>query len=141
MGYGPSKGGTGGNALPYYASVRLMVKRASYIEEKKEKIGHVMSIETIKNKTAQPFKKCEINAIYPTMRNGKIFAGVDTFSDVINIAIDNELIKQSAAWFLLPGQEAKVNGLAKVYKHYEDNPGEYQELYNKVVELNNINNG
>lgn len=138
MGYGPSKGGTGGNALPYYASVRLMVKRAGYIEEKKEKIGHTMSIETIKNKTAPPFKKCEVNAVYPTVRNGKVFAGVDVFSDVINIAIDADIIKQAGAWFTLSNGE-KANGLTKLYKYYEDNLEQFDELYNEVVELNNNN--
>ena len=135
MGYGPSKGGTGGNALPYYASVRIMVKRASYLEEKKEKIGHTMSIETIKNKTSQPFKKCEVNAIYPTVRNGKVFAGVDVFSDVIHQAIDADIIKQGGAWFTLPNGE-KANGLTKLYKHYLDNLDQFDSLYNEVVKLN-----
>lgn len=138
MGYGPSKGGTGGNAIPYYASVRLMVKRAGYIEEKKEKTGHTMSIETVKNKTAPPFKKCEVNAVYPTVRNGEVFAGLDVFSDVIHLAIDNDLIKQGGAWFTLPNGE-KANGLTKLYKHYQDHQEQFDELYNEVVELNNSN--
>lgn len=134
--YGPSKGGTGGNAIPYYASVRLMVKRAGYLEERKEKVGHTMSIESVKNKTAPPFKKCEVNAVYPTERNGEVFAGIDVFSDVIHIAIDNDVIKQGGAWFSTPSGE-KVNGLAKLYKHYLDNSEQFNELYNEVVELIN----
>lgn len=133
--YGPKSGTTGGKAVQYYSSIRLDLNRVNWIEEAKEKVGQVVSIQAVKNKTHTPFKKAEIPFIFPTERNGKIIAGVDVFADTVNIALDKGIIEQHGAWFLMPHKEKKVPGLQKVYDYYLENEEHFLELKQQVLDL------
>lgn len=136
LGYGPKTGTAGGKAVQYYASIRLDLNRVNWIEEAKEKVGQVISIQTVKNKTHTPFKKAEIPFIFPIQRGDKIIAGVDVFADTVNIALDKGVIEQHGAWFLMPHKEKKVPGLQKVYDYYLENTEHFNELKLQVLELN-----
>lgn len=139
-GYGAKSGTTGGKAVQYYSSIRLDLNRVEWIEKAKEKIGQVVSIQTTKNKTHTPFKKAEINFIFPTERHGRTIAGVDVFTDIINLALENDIIEQSGAWFKVPHKEAKVAGLDAVSNFYLENTEEYNKLKELVLEKLNNNN-
>lgn len=134
-GYGPKTTTTGGKAVQYYSSIRLDLNRVNWIEEAKEKVGQVVSIQTVKNKTHTPFKKAEIPFIFPIERNGKIIAGLDVFADTVNIALDKGIIEQHGAWFLMPHKEKKVPGLQKVYDYYLENEEHFLELKQQVLNL------
>lgn len=135
MGYGPKTSSAGGRAVQYYSSVRLDLNRVEWIEENKEKLGQVISIQTVKNKTYTPFKKAEIPFIFPVERNGKIIAGLDVFSDIVNIALDKGIIERMGAWYTIPHLDKKLAGLQKVYAHYIDNNDEFKELEKQVKKL------
>lgn len=55
---------TGGNALKFYASQRIEVRRGDKIEKNKEEVGHMIKVKIVKNKVAPPFKKCEVPVIF-----------------------------------------------------------------------------
>ena len=132
MGYGKKSDTAGGNAIKYYTSMRLDLSRTGYIEESKKKIGQTVNVETVKNKTAAPFQTATLDFIYPQKRGNKIVAGVDVFTDVINIAIDNEIIVRTGAWFLTPHQEKKLAGINNVKEFYLQNEEHYNDLIDKV---------
>jgi len=134
MGYGPKSTTTGGNALKYYCSMRLDMSRTSWIEEGKTKIGQEVTIETVKNKTATPFRKTSIELRYPHKRNGEMFAGLDVLSDVVNTALDLDIIQQGGAWFTWG--DIKVQGISKLKTHFISNEESYNTLYNQVENYN-----
>lgn len=138
MGYGKKSDTAGGNAIKYYTSVRLDLSRTGYLEDsKKKKVGQTVIVESIKNKTARPLQTATIELKFPRRVNGKVIAGVDVFKDVINIAIDNDIITRTGAWFQVPGHDKKLNGLLKVEEFYLSNTEEYNKLYTLVKELDN----
>jgi recombination protein RecA len=136
-GYGPKSTTTGGKAVQYYSSIRLDMNRVEWIEESKEKVGQLVSVTTTKNKTFTPFKKVEIPFIFPKSRNGKIIAGLDTFSDYVNIALNNDIIERQGAWYKSPHKEAKLSGMKNVYDFYLENDEYFEDLKTLVLNLNN----
>ena len=134
-GYGPKTTTTGGSAVKYYCSIRLDLNRSGWLEEDKQKVGQVINVETTKNKTFAPHKKAEIHLIFPTQRAGRIVAGVDTLADVVNIAIDNDIICRSGAWF--KWGEERFQGIKKVYNTFIEDADKYAILYEQVQELYN----
>lgn len=139
MGYGKKSDTAGGNAIKYYTSVRLDLSRTGFVEHKGEKIGQEVTIETVKNRTARPFQKIKIEFKYPRVINGTMTAGVDVFKDVINIALDKDIIVRTGAWFTVPGKEKKLNGLLQVEEFYISNQEEYNKLYELVMDTLNDN--
>lgn len=136
-GYGPKSSSAGGKAVHYYSSIRLDLNRVEWIEEAKEKLGQVVSIQAVKNKTSTPFKKAEIPFIFPINRNGKIVAGLDVFSDIVNIALDNNIIERSGAWYTCPHKETKLSGLKNVYDFYLENEEHFNDLKQLVLNIGN----
>jgi recombination protein RecA len=136
-GYGPKTTTTGGKAVQYYSSIRLDLNRVEWIEENKEKLGQVVSIQAVKNKTHTPFKKAEVPFIFPVERNGKIVAGLDVFGDIINIALDNNIIERTGAWFTVPNLDKKLSGLKNVTDYYLNNEEAFNNLKDIVLNMNN----
>ena len=137
LGYGSKSTTCGGRAVHYYCSVRLDLNRVSWLEDAKEKIGQIVSIQAVKNKTSTPFKKVEIPFIFPIKRNDTIIAGVDVFADTVNLSLDANIIQQHGAWFYVPHLDKKVAGLQKVYDYYLEHPDSYLDLQ---LQLNSILN-
>lgn len=139
LGYGAKTGTCGGKAVQYYASIRLDMNRVEWLEEDKQKIGQLTSITSVKNKTATPFKKVEIPFIFPINRNGKIVAGLDVFSDIVNIALDNNIIERNGAWYKSPHKETKLAGLKGVYDFYSQNEEHFNDLKQLVLNIGKDN--
>lgn len=131
--FGKKSDSAGGNALKYYTSMRLDLSRIGYLSEDKEKYGQIVSVETIKNKTAAPFKKVDIHIVYPMMRGDKLVAGVDVFSDYMNLALDNGLIERTGAWYTWG--EKKYNGLKKLNELFVNDSEAFKSLCNQVREI------
>lgn len=89
--YGDPTTTSGGNALKFYSSVRLRTKALAKIEQNKEMIGNQVRIECVKNKTAPPYKKCELDLIYGI--------GIDYRRDLFDVAVKNEIIEKRGAWY------------------------------------------
>lgn len=89
--FGTNETTTGGNALKFYASIRVKVSRGSQLKNGDDVYGHIMKIDVKKNKTAPPFKKAEVNFLYGY--------GIDDFQELIDIAVEQGIIKKNGSWF------------------------------------------
>lgn len=114
---------TGGNALKFYASVRIEVKKSGKIEENGEQVGHKMKIKVVKNKTAPPFKKAESDFFY----NG----GISIHAELLDVCEGLKIIKKSGSWYSY-GDTKLGQGRNAVIKLLQDNPELTDELFEKL---------
>jgi recombination protein RecA len=115
---------TGGNALKFYASVRLDIRRSTQIKESNGSVsGNKTRVKVVKNKVAPPFKTAEFDIMYGE--------GISKVGEVIDIAVDNEIIKKSGSWFSY--EDTKLGqGRDAVKVLLKDNPELMDELEVKV---------
>lgn len=117
---------TGGNALKFYASVRLDIRSSTAIKDGDEVLGKLTKVKVVKNKVAPPFKKCEFDIMFGE--------GISRTGEVLDIAIANDIIKKSGSWFSY--EDAKLaQGRDAVLKTLKDNPELMEELEAKVREV------
>ena len=118
---------TGGNALKFYSSVRLDIRRIGAIKNGEDIIGNRTRVKVVKNKVAPPFKKVEFDIMF-----GK---GISRSGEVLDMAVDTDVIKKSGSWFSY--QDAKLGqGRDAVKNMLEDNPELMAELEEKIKEAN-----
>ena len=115
---------TGGKALKFYASVRLDIRRIGAIKDGDAVIGNRTRVKVVKNKIAPPFKEVEFDILYNE--------GISKIGDLIDLAVNKEIIKKSGAWFTIG--ENRVQGRDGVKKYLTENKEEYDILFNKVME-------
>ncbi len=116
---------TGGNALKFYASVRLDVRKIGQIKEGEDIIGHRVRVKVVKNKVAPPFRKAEFDIMF-----GK---GISKEGEVLDLATDLGIIKKSGSWYSY-GDVKLAQGRENAKKVIADNPELFEELKQKVVE-------
>lgn len=104
----------GGRALKFYSSVRLDVRRGETLKNGGEAYGNVTKIKVVKNKVAPPFKTAVVNMIY-----GK---GISHEDEVINLAVDNDIIEKAGAWFSYNGEKIGqgINAVREYMKAHPD---------------------
>ncbi|MGL5786304.1 MAG: recombinase RecA [Bacteroidales bacterium] len=116
---------TGGNALKFYASVRLDIRKASAIKDSDEQTGNQVRVKVIKNKVAPPFRKAEFDIMFGE--------GISHTGEIVDLGVDREIIKKSGSWFsygdtkLGQGRESAKNTL-------RDNPELMEELTQKIMD-------
>ncbi|WP_027003953.1 recombinase RecA [Hugenholtzia roseola] len=116
---------TGGNALKFYASVRLDIRRVGAIKEGDKILGNRTRVQVKKNKVAPPFQQVEFDIMYGQ--------GISKAGEVLDIAVEYDLIKKSGSWYSYA--DSKLGqGRDAVKALIEDNPELMQELENKVRE-------
>ena len=116
---------TGGNALKFYASVRLDIRRSTQIKSTEgEVLGNRTRVKVVKNKVAPPFKTAEFDILYGT--------GISKIGEIIDICVETEVIKKSGSWFSY-GETKLGQGKEAVKKLLEDNPELLEELENKII--------
>ncbi|MDC3337525.1 recombinase RecA [Flavobacteriales bacterium] len=116
---------TGGNALKFYASVRLDIRRSSAIKDGDKILGNRTRVKVVKNKVAPPFKKAEFDIMY-----GK---GISKVGEIIDIGVEHEIIKKSGSWFSY--EDTKLGqGRDAVKLLISDNPELMEELEQKIKE-------
>jgi recombination protein RecA len=116
---------TGGNALKFYASVRLEVRRIESIDAKGEEdaVGNRVRVKVVKNKVAPPFRKVELDIYF-----GK---GISAISSILDAAVKHELIDKRGAWFSI-GEDKIGQGRENAIKFLEDNADFRNELEEKL---------
>lgn len=116
---------TGGNALKFYASVRLDIRRTSQIKEGDSVVGNRTRVKVVKNKLAPPFRQAEFDIIYGL--------GISKTGEIIDLAVDNGVMKKSGSWFSY-GDTKLGQGRDAVKQLLLDNPELAEELENKIKE-------
>ena len=111
--YGPSETTTGGNALKFYASVRLDVRRIGAIKEGNDIIGHRVRVKVVKNKVAPPFKTAEFDILYGE--------GISRIGEVIDIGVQLGIIQKSGSWYSYEGQRL-AQGRENLRTFLKDHP-------------------
>lgn len=116
---------TGGNALKFYASVRLDIRRSSQIKEGDNVLGNRTKVKVVKNKVAPPFKATEFDIMYGE--------GISKTGEILDWAVEFEIIKKAGSWFSY--QETKLGqGRDAVKSLIKDNPELAEELEQKIKE-------
>jgi len=119
---------TGGNALKFYASVRLDIRRIGQIKEGVEIIGNRTKVKVAKNKLSPPFRTVEFDIIYGE--------GISRLGETIDLGVDYEVIKKSGSWFSY--NETKLGqGRDSVKQILTDNPELTAEIEGKIFEKAN----
>ena len=116
---------TGGNALKFYASVRLDIRRTSQLKEGDEAIGNRTRVKIVKNKLAPPFKKADFDILFGV--------GISQLGEIVDLGTDFNIIKKSGSWFSY-GDTKIGQGRDAVKQMLKDNPELYDELKAKVQE-------
>jgi len=116
---------TGGNALKFYASLRMDIRRISQIKQGDAVIGNRTRVKVVKNKIAPPFREAEFDIMYNE--------GISKEGDVLDLATAKEIVEKSGAWFAYEGE--KIGQGREAAKQYlRDNPKVLEKISKQVVE-------
>ena len=123
--FGPTETTTGGNALKFYASVRIDIRSSSPIKDGEDMLGRHTKVKIVKNKVAPPFKRCEFDIMFGQ--------GISRSSEIIDLGVEYGIIKKSGSWFSY--NDAKLaQGRDAAKRVIEDNPELADEIEAKISE-------
>lgn len=117
---------TGGNALKFYASVRLDVRRISQIKDSDEVSGNRVKVKIVKNKVAPPFRLAEFDIMFGE--------GISKSGEIIDLGVEHNIIKKAGSWFSY-GETRLGQGRDAVKQLIQDNPELMEELEAKIKEV------
>jgi len=117
---------TGGNALKFYSSVRLDIRRIGQIKDGEEVMGNNVRVKVVKNKIAPPFRKAEFDILYGE--------GISKTGEIVDMGVNFNIIKKSGSWFSY-GETKLGQGRDSVKKLLKDNPELAAELEAKIMEV------
>lgn len=117
---------SGGNALKFYASIRIDIRRATQIKDGEEITGNRTKVKIVKNKVAPPFKKAEFDIMYGE--------GISKVGEIIDLAVDYDVVKKSGSWFSY-GDTKLGQGRDAVKQLLKDNPELMEEIEQKIIEI------
>lgn len=121
--YGNPETTTGGNALKFYASVRVDIRKASVIKDGEEQMGARAKVKIVKNKLAPPFRRAEFDIMYGE--------GISKLGEIIDLGVDNGIIKKSGSWFSY-GDQKLGQGRDAVKEALKNNNALRDEIETKV---------
>ncbi|MGB1912389.1 MAG: recombinase RecA [Porticoccaceae bacterium] len=116
---------TGGNALKFYSSVRLDIRRVGAVKEGEEVVGNETRVKVVKNKVSPPFKKAEFQILY-----GR---GINQYGELVDLGVKNGLIDKSGAWYAYKGNKIG-QGKANVGIYLTENPDVAAEIESQIRE-------
>ena len=120
--FGSPETTTGGNALKFYASVRMDIRRIAAIKDGQEVIGNRTKVKIVKSKVAPPFRQVEFDIMYNE--------GISKAGDLIDLGVDKNIIKKSGSWFTF--NEERFQGREQFRSKLKEDPALLQELENQV---------
>lgn len=116
---------TGGNALKFYSSVRLDIRRSTQLKDGEEIIGNRVKVKVVKNKVAPPFRKAEFDIMYGE--------GISKVGEIIDLGVELNILKKSGSWFSY-GETRLGQGRDSIKSLLLDNPELADELEAKIKE-------
>jgi recombination protein RecA len=116
---------TGGNALKFYASVRMDIRRISQIKQGDSVIGNHVRVKVVKNKVAPPFREAEFDIMYNQ--------GISREGDVIDLAVSHGVVEKAGAWYEYNGEKI-AQGREAAKRFLAENPKVFDEIAAKTVE-------
>lgn len=116
---------TGGNALKFYSSMRLDIRRIENIKENQDTIGGRVRVKVVKNKVAPPFKQAEFDIYFNE--------GISRAGEIIDIGVEKGFIEKSGAWYSYGGNRIG-QGRENVKEYLKNNPGIAKEVEEKIIE-------
>ncbi len=123
--FGPTETTTGGNALKYYASVRLEIRSSTPVKADEEIVGRLTTVKVVKNKVAPPFKKAEFDIIFGE--------GISRTSEILDLGTDYEVIQKAGSWYSYDGNKL-AQGRDGAKRVLLDNPELADELEQKIMQ-------
>ena len=123
--FGSPETTTGGNALKFYASIRLDIRRIGQIKVGEENVGNNVRVKVVKNKVAPPFKKAEFDIMF-----GR---GISKTGELVDIGVLQNIVKKSGSWFSY-GETKLGQGRDSVKQLLEDNPELANEIEDKIFD-------
>ncbi len=127
--FGSPETTTGGNALKFYASMRLDIRRTGAIKKGDDILGNETKVKVVKNKVAPPFKQVDFEILYGE--------GISRLGEVIDLAVANKLVEKSGAWYSYNAQKIE-QGRANVRNFLKESPEIAQELEAKIRSLSGL---
>ena len=115
---------SGGNALKFFASQRLDIRKRDVVKNGDEAIGITSRVKVVKSKVGPPFREVFFNIMFGT--------GIDWANDLLSVAVSKDLVEKSGAWYTINGE--RLQGASKVAKYLEANPKVAKELKAKILE-------
>ena len=123
--FGSPETTTGGNALKFYSSIRLDIRRIGAIKDKEEIVGNQTRVKVVKNKLAPPFKIVEFDIMYGE--------GISRMGEIVDLGVKAEIIEKSGSWFSYKGNKiGQGRENAKIYM--SENPDIAKEITNKILQ-------
>lgn len=122
--FGPSETTTGGNALKFYASVRIDIRSSTSLKDGDDVLGRHTKVKVVKNKVAPPFKRAEFDIMFGE--------GISRSSEIIDLGVELNIIQKSGAWFSYDGSKL-AQGREAAKKVIQDNPELADELEEKIM--------
>lgn len=123
--FGSPETTTGGNALKFYASVRMDIRRIGSVKDGEEVLGNETRVKVVKNKVSPPFKQAEFEILYGE--------GVSREGEIIKLGVDTDIIQKSGAWYSY-NNEKIGQGKEKVRTYLKENPQLAQEIEAQIRE-------
>jgi len=123
--FGSPETTTGGNALKFYASVRLDIRRTTPIKDAQEQMGYRTKVRVVKNKLAPPFREAEFDILYGE--------GISAAGDLLDVGVDVGIIEKSGSWYAYQGERIG-QGRQNVKTYFTENPDTYQSILIRVRE-------
>ena len=117
---------TGGNALKFYASVRLDIRKTTQLKDGDEALGNRARVKVVKNKMAPPFKKAEFDIVYGE--------GISHVGEVVDLGVEYNIIQKSGSWFSYNDQKL-AQGREGAKQYLKDNPAVCDEIEAKIREI------
>ena len=117
---------TGGNALKFYASVRLDIRKSQAIKDGDNIIGNQVKVKVVKNKVAPPFRKAEFEILFGE--------GISKLGEIIDLGVEYNIIKKSGSWFSY-GDQKLAQGRDATKELLKDNPELCEELEEKIMKV------
>jgi len=130
--FGSPETTTGGNALKFYASVRLDIRRIGSIKDGEEVVGSETRVKVVKNKVAPPFKQAEFEIYYG--------AGISRNGEIVELGVANNLVEKSGAWYAYKGEKIG-QGKKNAVNYLNEHPAVAQEIEAKLRSILTSTNG